>query len=772
MTTSTSVSGEKATITDRTRVPAPPFAHVVPAYRGRQVRVSQAALLTKTAPFLLAGVLQASDVAILDAAAERFQLADDPELALAFAFALAAPRQGHQGVELTQLRAWLGGGRYEVKDADGAPIDLLAALPRDLAAWQARVRRHPAVANATPRPTAPFVFQTTETGGPDARTEGMLMTCRMWREQRRLADVLIGMANSAVDWRPSAEELDRRLAEIYDQGDQDDQARDAARRVAEGRLTVITGGPGTGKTFGIKRVLAILLESAKRAGKDLAIELAAPTGKAAVRMAEAMADAGGLADFSPNTRQTLQGLEPRTLHKLLGVLPHKPQGFRHGKGHRLGADIVVVDEASMIDLQMMRHLVEAIADGKRLVLLGDRDQLASVDAGTVLADLVSGVFVTTATDSFGLRGRIARLTRSFRFEQAASIACVADDLQSREPARVEAAVALMCGDSPENPAWRAKIDADPRDDVSRPQRIRSLTLLQPRAEKRPAGKTPPEKITDALSTSILHALLGPYIDPAVDNLQHSNGQPHPEPQPGYVALLCDRMAAPSRSAAGSLTDPVWHEALLDALARYRVLTAHRRGPRGVTGLNTWLATEIRNVLTIGRTGADGAPMTPRALEKSGNHWLGQPVMVTRNSYEVNLRNGDIGLVVMHQPAQGPRALWCAFPDPRLKTETRPGVRYVSLARLPDHETALAMTVHKSQGSQFDRIALVLPAESGSPILTRELVYTGITRAKWRVDWVGDRAVLADALRRGVGRASGLGQLLWSEMATNTDTQAR
>ena len=96
-----------------------------------------------------------------------------------------------------------------------------------------------------------------------------------------------------------------------------------------------------------------------------------------------------------------------------------------------------------------------------------------------------------------------------------------------------------------------------------------------------------------------------------------------------------------------------------------------------------------------------------------------------------------------------------------KGAVRPGVRYVSLARLPDHETALAMTVHKSQGSQFDRIALVLPAESGSPILTRELVYTGITRAKWRVDWVGDRVVLADALRRGVGRASGLGQLLWS-----------
>ncbi|MCO4764581.1 MAG: AAA family ATPase [Myxococcales bacterium] len=726
------------------------FTHVAYTRHGIPVRTRSGKLLDKTAPLLLAGVLKAADIAVLDAASDRFALTDDADMALAFALALAAPRQGHIGVELTRVPERL----RLPPTADGETSDPRASLPEDLGRWQTQAQNHPAVAAATRHPASPFVFQ------PTGSHDGILMTCRMWRQQRRLADALRAIAEQDVDWLPNEDTVTQRLDQIYgpaQSGAANFEARRAAQRVASGRLAVITGGPGTGKTWGIKRVLALLIESAQAEGRTLTIALAAPTGKAAVRMAEAMTSDGAIDGVKDETLHTLQSLEPQTLHRLMGRLPHKPHEFRRGKSNQLRADIVVVDEASMIDLVMMRHLVEAIAPGKRLVLLGDRDQLASVDAGTVLADVVGGAIDGRGHRNPALNASVAQLTHSYRFKLAAAIANVAEGLQARDPAMISAAIELMCGNLPEIAVWKSRIESDPGDD---PQALARMRWLRPddlvAAAPAPHGQ--------ALPDAVMGALLTPFISGHVDNLRHDATGLLP-PQPGYAALIRQRLLATADGdRSRGLTDPKWHRQLLDALGRYRVLAAHRSGPRGVSGLNTWLTTAIQRALTVparasGSTqGGTGAGRPP---EKAGAFWLGQPVMVTRNSYDVNLRNGDIGLVVPRTAPDGRRALWCAFPDPRVTSEAHPGIRYVSLARLPQWETALAMTVHKSQGSQFDRIALVLPAEAGSPILTRELVYTGLTRAMWRVDWVGDRSVLADALGRGVIRASGLAELLWA-----------
>ena len=224
--------------------------------------------------------------------------------------------------------------------------------------------------------------------------------------------------------------------------------------------------------------------------------------------------------------------------------------------------------------------------------------------------------------------------------------------------------------------------------------------------------------------------------------------------PGYVSLL--RQAAdeaPTRRSAAH------HGALLDALMRYRVLTPHRRGARGVEGLNRALAQVVQTFLVGGRRPGERSTSPPggrRRLRSAGPHWLGRPLLITINSYELDLRNGSVGLVVERERSDGRNGgeLVAVFPD------EAGAPRYVPLARLPAHETALAMTVHKSQGSEFDRVALVLPDDANSPILTRELIYTALTRARWQVSWFGDRKILRASLGRRVQRASGLGELLW------------
>lgn len=643
----------------------------------------------RAAPFLTAGVLAAEDVYTVDAVAERFGESNG-EVLLGLALAVRAPRAGHIGVDL--MRA-----HEHIEAADGATLD--TAWPADRAAWEAAVRASPMV-GAPVEGARPFVAQ-------PVAGRMLLLTQRMYDEQRRVAAALTTRATRSAEPIPRLEE---RIAELF--GDErESEAASAVRVAANSRLALVTGGPGTGKTFSIKRLLALLIEN-EDPGRPLRVELAAPTGKAAVRMAEAMGE--GLDELAVDARvkERLMGLAPRTLHKLLGV---RPDGsVRHQKDKPVPADVIVVDEVSMVDLAMMRRLLDAVAPDARLVLLGDKDQLASVEAGSVLGDVVRAARPGTT-----LGERVVRFTRSRRFESAPNIAAVAAGLQRGDDDGVAGALAVLKGleNAPKEWLTGGASGADG-------PRITHLGSPQSAVEGAPA--TP--------SASQRDRLAAPYF-----------GEVHRDAGRvlrGYAALLGEALARHDLDSP-HLASIELHRELLAALDHYRVLAVHRRGPLGVTGLERDLSERVRAHLT--RSLRRG-----RALPTASGHWLGAPLLVTENAYDVGLMNGDVGLVVV-----GPNLrLMAAFPQ----SDTNMPVKYVALSRLPAHEGALAMTVHKSQGSQFDRVAVVLAGRE-SPIQTRELVYTAITRAKSRVDWLGSPDELESALLRTVVRTSGLTELL-------------
>lgn len=649
-------------------------------------------------PFLDLGVLTPADVHAVALVAPRFGERDAARM-LGLAFAVRAPRVGHAGVDLSSVAHRIDAERT-MAAARGAPSDeppeaALAALPwPEARAWHEATLTSPLVA-APSGPLAPFVAQ-------DVGDRTLLLTRRMYREQELLADALLRRAARPVPERARLADLDAELARLFPDEPDGEGAR-AVRLAANERLAIVTGGPGTGKTFSITRLLAALLG----ADPSLVVRLAAPTGKAAVRMREAIREgtSQGAAlplEVAPHVREALAALEASTLHRLLGVRPDGSS--RHDRDRPVPADVVVVDEVSMVDLALMRRLAVAVPDGARLVLLGDRDQLASVEAGCVLADLVG---------SRALSAHVEAFTRSRRFTSAPDVALVASCLRGNAPTaeadreRAARAVSVLAGrdhaEAERHPARRVTWLGAP--ETSGPRRF-------PR---------PTEAQLDALAT--------PYTD-GFELLEPDGSAVF---VPGYAALL-RRELSPSGACSATLVDPRLQRALLDALDRYRVLAVHRTGPLGVVALDRAIALRVRALL--------------RARDGIGAHWIGRPILVTENAYDVSLMNGDIGLVL--PTSQG---LAAVFPH------ERPGeIRAIPLSRLPAHEGALAMTVHKSQGSQFDRVALVL-AGRASPIETRELIYTGITRAKNQLAWLGGEAELAESLARRIERASGLGAML-------------
>lgn len=634
-------------------------------------------------PFLQAEVLRPADVHAVALTAPRFG-ETDPTRMLGLAFAVRAPREGHAGVDLSTIAGVVDDERQV------EPSAVAADLPwPDRRRWHALTAESPMV-GATNQADRPFVVQ-------PLGKRSLLLTRRMFREQELVAAALRERAGQPVPGRAQVTFLDARLAVLFPDEPEGEAAR-AVLRAAERRLAIIVGGPGTGKTFSITRLLAALLAD-DRGDQPLVIELAAPTGKAAVRMREAIREATEAGarprlDVDERVRSKLRDLEASTLHRLLGVRPDGSS--RHHRDNPLPANVVVVDEVSMVDLTQMRRLLEAVHPEARLVLLGDRDQLASVEAGCVLADIVA-----SGAPAKGLGGSVQRFTRSYRFASAPDIALVAACLQSYatamegvpegEQARLDCAVDVLAG------RRHAPNEMLPQDRITH--------LGEPEVDER--GRPRP---TD----SQLRRLVQPYLE-------------------GYIALL-----EPHRLASGRFDDrardPGFQRDVLGALERYRVLAVHRRGPLGVSGLEKAMEPVIRARLDSSHDGR--------------RHWIGRPILVTENAYDLGLMNGDVGLVL---PTPGGTA--AVFPH------ERPGeVRIVALSRLPPHQGALAMTVHKSQGSQFDRVALVL-AGRRSPIQTRELVYTGVTRARQWMSWLGREDELRHALEHGVQRASGLGALL-------------
>jgi exodeoxyribonuclease V alpha subunit len=467
-------------------------------------------------------------------------------------------------------------------------------------------------------------------------------------------------------------------------GSEPRRSEDSGQRLAAAvaglqRFSVITGGPGTGKTFTIARLLEVLAEI--HAQRPLRTRLAAPTGKAAARLRESLQTARTL----PGNRAAAAGaLEVHTVHRLLQPIPHSPY-FRHHASNPLPADLVVVDEASMVDLALMAKLLDAVPAQSRIVLVGDKDQLASVEAGSVLGDIcrrdrrpgvsahmaarlreVAGLSLeAVANEASGLQDAIVELSHNYRFAAGSALA--------------ELSRAVNRGDGAQ--ALEVLADAPGGD----------LVWLDP--QRGPAVRRDLE-----------HRILDGYRD-------------------------CLRDLTP--------------QAVLKEHARFKVLCAHRIGVSGVDALNR-LAEQLlyRNRLIP----APGAGQWP--------WYAGRPVLVTRNDYTLDLFNGDIGVALPEGPAGG-GGLRVHFGD------GRGGIRRFLPQRLPEHETVYAMTVHKSQGSEFEDVLLVLP-ERDSPVLTRELIYTALTRARRRMILWGARPVLENAIRRRIERSSGLQEALWGK----------
>jgi exodeoxyribonuclease V alpha subunit len=592
-------------------------------------------------PFVRAGVLGPAEVHLADTLV-RLSRRDarrpgapsggsgggqvDGLVVLAAAIAARAPRSGHVCVELDDV------GRIVVDRGD-ADTELLR-WPEP-GPWAEALGRSPLVAdaeNATLAPLRPLVWD-----------RDRLYLQRLWSDEVQVADDLWARADHAVDLDPAAAEA---LAAVFGTDAVQDRQHLAGRRALEGRLAVVVGGPGTGKT----RTVARLLAAALVAEPDLQLALCAPTGKAAARMTDAVQSAvrqlGDEGAVDPSVLDALGQVEASTVHRLLGR--RRGGGVRHDRRSPLPHDLVVVDETSMVDLPLMARLLDALRPETRLVLVGDPNQLASVEAGTVLADLVESPAGTASV----LAPRVVELTVAHRFGAGSGIAALAEAVRRGD---ADTAIELL-GSGATDVHW-----------------------------VRPGSGAELDRLRDEV------------IDAAV------------------------QMATAARE--GRVADA------LGAARRLKVLAATRRGPLGLYDWSEQIEAGVAAVLPELRT---------------GRRWeVGRPFMVTRNDPVARVANGDTGVVA---DLHGRRVLaidtGAATPLP------------VPVARLDQVDTWWAMTIHKSQGSEFDHAVVSLPDED-SPVLTRELLYTAVTRAREQVTVVADEGTVRRAIGRPVSRASGL-----------------
>ena len=439
------------------------------------------------------------------------------------------------------------------------------------------------------------------------------------------------------------------------------EQRKAVETALSSRFSIITGGPGTGKTWTVARIIAVMIKQGLEDGRKPRIALAAPTGKAAARMLETLHQAA----TSEQIGQLIGAAElpdkARTLHSLLGISRRSPRP-RHNANNPLAIDVLIVDEASMVDLPMMNRLLNACPANARLILLGDKDQLASVEAGSVLGELCN----PHSAHYEALRSSIAVINRSYRYQDSPEIGALATAINAVRPlpdfghnkhvTRSE----LKAGDDPWTPGWLDKAS----------QRYASLAALI-----------------------------------------------------GEDSTVAD---------------------ILRQQMDFQILCALRNGPAGVSGINAMLASALG--------------------KRPGDWYAGLPVMVTVNDHDRKLFNGDVGLVL---PVRNDGDQWLIDAEAgKLKACFFTGdgaVKAISLAQMPGFDTCYAITVHKSQGSEYDKILFVLPASAeqveNNPVITRELLYTGVTRARKEVEiWCG-RGVLEAATRQETIRMSGLGHQL-------------
>jgi exodeoxyribonuclease V alpha subunit len=582
--------------------------------------------------FNTAGVLDPADVHVA-ARIGRLGGETDEEVLLAVALTVRAVRLGSVCVDLSSVSHTVLGEGDELVDVSALPWP-------DPPSWLAACAASPVVADGPHSPG----------GRPLRLVDGLLYLERYWGEEELVRRSLTERAAAAPPEVDIAR-LRAGLERLFSAPGSERQRLAAAVSVLR-RVTVLAGGPGTGKTTTVARLLALLHD---QPGPPPRVALAAPTGKAAARLQEAVA-----AELPAELRSRTP--DAATLHRLLGW---RPGGrFRYGRTQRLPFDVVVVDETSMVSLTLMARLLDAVRPEARIVLVGDPDQLASVEAGAVLGDLARApgqpeASLDAALDAAGVPGGlvggsvingVVTLRHVWRFGGA-----IAEFSRAVQAGDADTAVALLRGGHPD------------------------LAFVEP--------------------------------DARIDS--HGSG------------VRQDVVAAGRELTEAALRGDV--PTALAALERHRVLCAHRRGPYGVARWSTEIERWLRAALPDAQTG----PWYP-----------GRPVLVTANDYDVGLFNGDTGVAVAM-----PEGLRVAFARGGVPTLHPP-------ARLSEVATVHAMTVHRGQGSQFRRVTVVLPPAE-SPLLTRELLYTAVTRAAEFVRVVGTEEAVRAAVARPVSRASGL-----------------
>lgn len=554
--------------------------------------------------------------------ASQTQTSIDDPLSLSAAMLCEANQQGSVCIDLIEL------GGKPMFASTGIDLDLVP-LAAPAASWGEQLRASQCVGE--PGATAPLTLD-----------GNRLYLNRFWfyedfvarRIKQRLA------LESSPDQGRVKDAFDAMFANL---GGIDDDQKQAVLTAASKSFSVISGGPGSGKTSTVVRILSLLLAL----DSNCRIALVAPTGKAAARMMDSIRERVDQLDIEENIINVLP-TEARTIHRLLGYRRH---GFEFDESHRLPFDCIIVDEASMVDLKLMFHLLAALPDNARLVLLGDRDQLASVAAGNVLGD-ITGHGNAMDTGAGDLTASIALLHSNYRFDKESAIGELAS-LVNQGQSKV--AVNLL------------------------QQNQRGLRWF---AEQ-----------TDRLHTETLNWLYEAY-------------QPIFDSQTPVDAL--------------------------DSYESIRVLCATNQGPLGVQSLNQRIS----------------SAMLKRNDMLQSELYHGLPIMITRNQYELGLYNGDTGILWQH--AQGLRACF---------RDGTAGIRDIAINRLPGFTPAWASTVHKSQGSEFDSVLLILPSDPESEALSRELIYTAVTRARQRFILHGPAAALQRAINRLTRRHSGLAQKL-------------
>lgn len=584
------------------------------------------------------------------------------------------------------------------EDMPAKPSQLLCDLTKEI--WVEQLSSSNLVSEDTG--SSPLVLQ-----------QGRLYLRRYWQYTQQVAREILGRVGQTA---PVPQDLERWLDELFSNLRSPEETKKqtihwqsvAAAVAVASNFSVISGGPGTGKTTTVVQVLALLQGIAIEQGKTLRIRLAAPTGKAAARLTESISRA---IDFLPEKIQAHIPTEVTTLHRLLGTR-HNSRHFIHNRTNRLHVDLLVVDEASMVDLEMMDALLSALPSQARLILLGDKDQLASVEAGSVLGDICANAsnpcyrsesvnFFKKATGynlsefsgpGTDLDQKIVVLRKSHRFHENSGIGSLARAVNQGNVKQVSKVwekgypdIYRLVLNSCEGAEFRSLV-------------IEGNPKSFPHAAKQSVG----------------------YRD--------------------YLKIIAGGAGDwPSKSH--------WFKAVLESFNRFQLLSPIRKGDWGVEGLNRMAARILYNAGLI---------------QTTQGWYSGRPVMVTRNDYSLGLMNGDIGIVLEvandgqkdHEKENPPgKVLRVIFP---MADGT---IRQVLPSRLGDVDTVFAMTVHKSQGSEFEHTALILP-DTMSPMLTRELIYTGITRARSFFTLAGTSTeILSAAVEQLTHRASGLGNLL-------------